>query len=88
MADWIQRIIVRIHLHIVIAARVRVLDGCAWRRWRWSVRTVETTYIWYAWFATADVLDVIVGSYDEVDREQRVQSSLPNASVSCTRQLP
>ena len=67
MADWIRRIIVGIHLHIVVASRVRVLDGCAWWRRRWPVWTVKTTYIWHAWLATADVLDVIVGSDDELD---------------------
>ena len=67
MADWIRRISVRVHWHIVIAARVRVLDGSAWWLWRWPVRTVKTTYVRNAWFATADVLDVIVGSYDELN---------------------
>ena len=68
MADWIRRIIVRIHLHIVIAARIRVLDGSAWRRWRWPVRTVETTYIWYAWFMTANIFDIVVSGHYELDK--------------------
>ena len=67
MADWIRRIIVRIHLHIVIAARIRVLDGSAWRRWRWLVRTIETTDSRYAWFVTANVFDIVVSGHHELD---------------------
>ena len=59
---------VGVHLHIVNTTRRRVFDWCARRRWRWPIWTVKTTYIRYAWFSTADVLDIIVGSNDELDK--------------------
>ena len=94
LADRIRRIVVGIHLHIVVAARVRVLDGCAWRRRRWPVWTVKTTYIWYAWFMTADVLDIIVGSNDELDKRATGPIVFPkyirqsHSSVSLRLEVP
>ena len=83
LADWIRWVIVRLELHAVVAGRIRVLDGCVWRRWMWPVRTVKTTYILYAWFATADVLDIIVGSDDELDKG----ASCPVVFTTDIRQL-
>ena len=94
MADWIRRISVRVHRHIVVAARVRVLDGSARRSWRWSVRAVKTTYIWYAWFVASNVFDVIVVGHYELDEGAASPVVLaedvrkPHSSVSLSLVVP
>ena len=67
MADGIRRIMIRIHLHIVVAIQVWTFDGCAWWIWRWSAWTALTTYISYAWFVTTNVFNVFVGCHHELD---------------------
>ena len=67
MADGIRRIVIRIHLHIVVTIQVWTLDWCAWRIWRWPVRTVHTTYIRYAWLVTTNVFDVFIRCHNELD---------------------